>query len=202
MVKLNSNTSCIKAFRQGEVRIRRDDGQVLVIRPEPPAASPLAETLKARVARKRPSIWPEYLSGDKGYTGFTAWNAAQAQGDVPALMQRGRTTERIPHPAARLRRWMVERCHRWINRLVNQICVIFSNFESILSRGKLGKQLKTRNESPNSSCVPNSQSERQFEAKDASSKRGNGAPLRAFGEAVEVKRRDVTPDISWKVAGR
>jgi len=30
-----------EAFKQGEVRIRRDDGQVFVIRPEPTAASPL-----------------------------------------------------------------------------------------------------------------------------------------------------------------
>ena len=30
-----------EALQQDEVRIRRDDGQVLVIRAEPPAASPL-----------------------------------------------------------------------------------------------------------------------------------------------------------------
>jgi transposase len=56
------------------------------------------------------------LSGDKGYTGEAAWQASLAQGYTPALQQRGQTTERIPLPAARLRRWVVERCHSWLNR--------------------------------------------------------------------------------------
>ena len=83
---------------------------------ETPDVSLLAETLKARVLRMKPSIWPEYLSGDNGYTGAAAWHAAAAAGYAPALQQRGRTTERHPNPAARLRRWKVERCHSWLNR--------------------------------------------------------------------------------------
>jgi len=56
------------------------------------------------------------LGGDKGYTGKIAWDTSQAFGYTPALQQRGTTTERQPDPAPLRRRWMVERCHSWLNR--------------------------------------------------------------------------------------
>jgi transposase len=84
---------------------------------ETPDVSLLAETLAARIIRRATAyaFAPQYLSGDKGYTGETAWKAAQEAGYTPALQQRGATTDRVPFPAARLRRWTVERCHRWLN---------------------------------------------------------------------------------------
>lgn len=83
-----------------------------------PDVSLLPETLAARVLRraKALSYAPQYVSGDKGYTGATAWETSQQQGYIPALLQRGKSAERIPLPAARRRRWMVERCHAWLNR--------------------------------------------------------------------------------------
>jgi putative transposase len=85
---------------------------------ETPDVSLLPETLAQRVMG-----WvdphngaQQYLSGDKGYTGETAWNESLAHGYTPALQQRGQTTGRIPEPAARRRRWVVERCHSWLNR--------------------------------------------------------------------------------------
>ena len=84
---------------------------------ETPDVSLVAETLAARVVRRAKALafTPQYLSGDKGYTGAGAWKAAQEEGYTPALQQRGATTERIPEPAAQRRRWLVERCHRWFN---------------------------------------------------------------------------------------
>ena len=85
---------------------------------ETPDVLLLPATLEACVLRRRDlgNGAPQYLGGDKGYTGATAWNASQAQGYTPALQQRGQTTDRIPLPAARLRRWVVERCHSWLHR--------------------------------------------------------------------------------------
>ena len=85
---------------------------------ETPDVSLLPETLQARVLRRAPALAqsPQYLGGDKGYTGKTAWEASQEQGYTPALQPRGNTTDRIPDPAARRRRWAVERCHRWLNQ--------------------------------------------------------------------------------------
>lgn len=78
----------------------------------------LPPTLAARIVRWRnpgngaaPSV-----AGDKGYTGKAAWEACQAEGYLPALQQRGSTTERQPDPIPLRRRWMVERCHSWLNR--------------------------------------------------------------------------------------
>ena len=84
---------------------------------ETPDVSLLAETLAARVVRRAKvyAFTPQYLSGDTGYTGEMAWKAAQKEGYTPALQQRGAPTDRVPEPAARRRRWTVERCHRWIN---------------------------------------------------------------------------------------
>jgi putative transposase len=85
---------------------------------ETPDVSLLPATLAARLLKRRDpeNGAPQYLGGDKGYTGATAWTASQEQGYIPALQQRGQTTDRIPLPAARLRRWVVERCHSWLNR--------------------------------------------------------------------------------------
>jgi IS5 family transposase len=85
---------------------------------ETPDVSLLPATLEDRVLYRRDpgNGAPQYLGGDKGYTGETAWKASQEQGYLPALLQRGQTTERLPLPAARLRRWVVERCHSWLNR--------------------------------------------------------------------------------------
>jgi transposase len=85
---------------------------------ETPDVSLLPATLAERVLQRRdPGNGVAIsLSGDKGYTGATAWNASQAEGYTPALQQRGQTTERIPLPAARRRRWVIERCHSWLNR--------------------------------------------------------------------------------------
>jgi putative transposase len=85
---------------------------------ETPDVSLLPETLSARILRRAQTLsqTPQYLSGDKGYTGETAWNASQQQGYTPALQQRGKTTDRVPEPAARRHRWIVERCHSWLNR--------------------------------------------------------------------------------------
>ena len=84
---------------------------------ETPDVSLVAETLAKRIVRraKAYAFPPQYLSGEKGDTGEAAWKAAQREGYTPALQQRGATTDRIPEPAARRRRWMVERCHRWLN---------------------------------------------------------------------------------------
>ena len=84
---------------------------------ETPDVSLVAETLAAQVVRRAKALafTPQYLSGEKGYTGAAAWKAAHEAGYTPAWLQRGATTERSPLPAARLRRWMVERCHRWLN---------------------------------------------------------------------------------------
>lgn len=83
-----------------------------------PDVSLLPPTLAVRIVR-----WHEpgngaspSLGGDNGYTGKTAWETCQAEGDIPALQQRGTPTERQPAPAPLRRRWMVERCHRWLNR--------------------------------------------------------------------------------------
>ena len=90
---------------------------VVVSGAETPDVSLLAETLTRRVLRRATAYaaTPQYLSGEKGYTGAAAWKAAHEAGYTPAWLQRGATTERSPLPAARLRRWMVERCHRWLN---------------------------------------------------------------------------------------
>jgi putative transposase len=85
---------------------------------ETPDVSLLPETVQTRILRRAQALsqTPQYLSGDQGDTGQTAWQASQQQGYAPALQQRGKTTERLPVPAARRRRWVVERGHGWLNR--------------------------------------------------------------------------------------
>jgi putative transposase len=83
-----------------------------------PDVSLLPATLAARVLRSCDpgnGLKPT-LGGDKGYAGAAAWDASLAQGYAPALQQRGRTTERRPDPVGGRRRWVVERCHSWLNR--------------------------------------------------------------------------------------
>jgi transposase len=97
---------------------RGSPGSLIVSGAETPEVSWLPETLQARRLRRAQALsqTPQYLSGDNGYPGETAWNASQQQGYAPALQQRGTTTDRVPEPAARRRRWMGERCHSWLNR--------------------------------------------------------------------------------------
>jgi len=85
---------------------------------ETPDVTLRPDTLAALVLRWREvgNGWRPTLGGDRGYTGAAAWEASAAAGYRPALQQRGGTTERIPLPAARLHRWVVERCHSWLKR--------------------------------------------------------------------------------------
>ena len=48
-----------QAVKEGEVRIRRRDGQIFVIRPEPPKESPLRSE-ERRVGKECRSRWSPY----------------------------------------------------------------------------------------------------------------------------------------------
>lgn len=92
----------------------------------------LAATLEAVVV-ERPEPTPEtpqHLCADKGYDFPICRQEAAEHGYRPHIRSRGEEhREKIAHPDAHPRRWVVEVCHSWLNRF-RKILVRFEKLEA------------------------------------------------------------------------
>ncbi len=58
-----------------------------------------------------------HLCADKGYSGEPALNECLKRRYIPHIKQRGEEIEmKRKNPNYKARRWVVERCHSWLNR--------------------------------------------------------------------------------------
>ena len=92
----------------------------------------LPATLDAMVA-KRPKPKrdrPQHLCADAGYRGKPASDAARARHYRPHIRQRKEEADaKRKHPGYKARRWVVERCHSWLNRF-RKLLVSFEKTEA------------------------------------------------------------------------
>lgn len=81
--------------------------------------SQLEAVLKA-IVTKRPKPTedhPQHLCGDKAFDSPYARGLMTDRDYTPHVRSRGEERrEKITHPGARVRRWVVEACHSWMNR--------------------------------------------------------------------------------------
>jgi putative transposase len=73
---------------------------VIVVRPEPTAEA------------------PQHLCADKGYDYEACYQEAESHAYIPHIRARGEEQrEKREIPGYRARRWVVEVCHSWLNRV-------------------------------------------------------------------------------------
>jgi len=73
---------------------------------------------------------PQHLCADAGYRGKPASDAARARHYRPHIRQRKEEADaKRKHPGYKARRWVVERCHSWLNRF-RKLLVSFEKTEA------------------------------------------------------------------------
>jgi transposase len=81
---------------------------------------------------ERPDIFetPRHLCLDKSYSGEPALKIVVLRGFIPHIKSRGQEkSEKQTHPDSRVRRWVMEAAHSWMNRF-RKILVRFEKLES------------------------------------------------------------------------